>query len=282
MAVQFRNGIDLLRTALINAVLHPVSTDPSTVVDGQIWYRTDTDRFRLRANGITQDLAFLNDVTAGSITGALWDAQSVVTAVTDDNPTAQIIGEDQVLGRVTGGDITALTAAQLRTIVNVEDGATADQTPAEILADLLTVDGAGSGLDADTLDGVQGANYALVTYVDTEIANATAALIDSAPGTLDTLNELAAALGDDPNFSTTITNNLAGKTSKFAADIGDGALTDLPITHNLGTTDVQVTLWEIATNEQVFADLVRTSANVVTATFATAPATDSIRAVVVG
>tara|TARA_Y100001937_G_scaffold89064_1_gene120401 strand:- start:4902 stop:5864 length:963 start_codon:yes stop_codon:yes gene_type:complete len=38
-------------------------------------------------------------------------------------------------------------------------------------------------------------------------------LVDSAPTTLDTLNELAAALGDDPNFATTVTNNLAGKLS---------------------------------------------------------------------
>ena len=35
------------------------------------------------------------------------------------------------------------------------------------------------------------------------------ALVDSAPGSLDTLNELAAALGDDANFSTTITNQIA-------------------------------------------------------------------------
>lgn len=39
----------------------------------------------------------------------------------------------------------------------------------------------------------------------------TALLVDSAPTTLDTLNELAAALGDDPNFATTVTNALAGK-----------------------------------------------------------------------
>lgn len=40
---------------------------------------------------------------------------------------------------------------------------------------------------------------------------AVAALIASAPGTLDTLNELAAALGDDPNFATTVTNAIAAK-----------------------------------------------------------------------
>ncbi|EAW1353859.1 shikimate transporter [Salmonella enterica subsp. enterica] len=50
-----------------------------------------------------------------------------------------------------------------------------------------------------------------------EIANAAfvrkllAALVDSSPEALDTLNELAAALGHDPNFATTITNALAGK-----------------------------------------------------------------------
>lgn len=38
-------------------------------------------------------------------------------------------------------------------------------------------------------------------------------LVDSAPGALDTLNELAAAMGDDANFATTMTNNLAGKAS---------------------------------------------------------------------
>lgn len=45
-----------------------------------------------------------------------------------------------------------------------------------------------------------------------------AALVDAAPGTLDTLNELAAALGDDPNFATTITSALAGK-QPLAADL---------------------------------------------------------------
>ena len=44
-------------------------------------------------------------------------------------------------------------------------------------------------------------------YVDTQVANT----IDAAPGALNTLNELAAALGDDANFSTTITNSVATK-----------------------------------------------------------------------
>lgn len=46
-----------------------------------------------------------------------------------------------------------------------------------------------------------------------DITAAIAALVDSSPGALDTLNELAAALGDDPNFATTVTNAIAAKLS---------------------------------------------------------------------
>jgi hypothetical protein len=44
-------------------------------------------------------------------------------------------------------------------------------------------------------------------YVDTEVAG----IVSSAPATLDTLNELAAALGDDPNFATTTANSIGTK-----------------------------------------------------------------------
>lgn len=44
-----------------------------------------------------------------------------------------------------------------------------------------------------------------------QVDAAVAALVDSSPAALDTLNELAAALGDDPNFAATMTTALAGK-----------------------------------------------------------------------
>ena len=52
------------------------------------------------------------------------------------------------------------------------------------------------------------------------VAAAISALIDAAPGALDTLNELAAALGDDPDFATTVTNGLADKLAK-ASNLSD-------------------------------------------------------------
>ena len=53
------------------------------------------------------------------------------------------------------------------------------------------------------------ATYATQSYVTTAVAN----LVNSAPSTLDTLNELATALGNDANFATTIATSLAGKQS---------------------------------------------------------------------
>jgi len=64
-------------------------------------------------------------------------------------------------------------------------------------------------------------------YVDNEVSN----LVAAAPATLDTLNELAAALGDDANFSTNVTNSiaaklpLAGGTMTGAIDMGSQKIT---------------------------------------------------------
>ncbi|NBR26244.1 MAG: hypothetical protein EBU08_21155, partial [Micrococcales bacterium] len=55
--------------------------------------------------------------------------------------------------------------------------------------------------------GINNNQIASTAFVRTAISN----LVASAPSTLDTLNELAAALGNDANFSTSITNSLAGK-----------------------------------------------------------------------
>ncbi|GLZ36204.1 hypothetical protein Lesp02_83910 [Lentzea sp. NBRC 105346] len=54
--------------------------------------------------------------------------------------------------------------------------------------------------------------------VNTIVNAAVAALVASAPAALDTLDELAAALGDDANFATTVTNSLAGKVAASLLD----------------------------------------------------------------
>ncbi|HFN3768360.1 TPA: phage tail protein [Enterobacter hormaechei] len=86
-------------------------------------------------------------------------------------------------------------------------------------------------LASPALTGTPTAPTAAQTVNNSQVAttafvkSAIAALVDSSPGALDTLNELAAALGNDPNFATTMTNALAGKMeiSKNGADIADVA-----------------------------------------------------------
>ena len=56
-----------------------------------------------------------------------------------------------------------------------------------------------------------------VPTLDEITTQVTAKLVDGAPETLDTLNELAAALGDDPNFATTVTNQIASKQDKLVS-----------------------------------------------------------------
>ena len=62
-------------------------------------------------------------------------------------------------------------------------------------------------VDTAETDAIATAATASEAYTDAAIVT----LVDSAPGTLDTLNELATALGDDVNFSTTVTDSIATK-----------------------------------------------------------------------
>ena len=77
--------------------------------------------------------------------------------------------------------------------------------------------------------------YATENYVQTQVTN----LIDSAPSALDTLNELAAALGDDANFSTTVTNSIATKLP-LAGGTMTGAITMVDSNVISGSGDVKI------------------------------------------
>jgi len=76
------------------------------------------------------------------------------------------------------------------------------------------------------------------------------ALVDAAPGTLDTLNELAAALGDDPNFATTTANNIAAKLPLVGGTLtghvnGTTFGTNLPTPVGIGGTPADLNTAEV-------------------------------------
>lgn len=259
---------------IIRALMNPVASDPGAPAVGEIWYNTTDNRLKVNTQAGVKPLAFLDDVTGGAITGTLWDAQSVITAVVDNTPQATILGASTVLGRRAAGDIGAVTYTNL--LADLEAlGITADTLGTSSEAAVLSrANHTGTQLSSTISDFNTAADARAQAIVD--------ALVDAAPGTLDTLNELAAALGDDPNFSTTITNSIAAKTGKFAANIGNGALQTFTVNHALGTTDVTVSIRQNSDGAMLDAQVVITDANNVQITTNSTPTTDQYRVVVIG
>lgn len=87
------------------------------------------------------------------------------------------------------------------------------KTDSQISAALATID------LTDLIDDTTPSTTTVYSSTKTAaaISAAVAAIIDTAPGALDTLNELAAALGDDPNFATTINTALGNRVRVDAA-----------------------------------------------------------------
>jgi hypothetical protein len=77
--------------------------------------------------------------------------------------------------------------------------------------------------------------------------------------------------------------NWSGRMRKVAVSVGDGSATSYTVTHNLSTRDVIARVFpNSGTFDDVEADVQRTSANAVTVIFATAPAANAYRVVVLG
>jgi hypothetical protein len=107
----------------------------------------------------------------------------------------------------TGADTFATTplSAFIRTLLDDADATAARTTLGA--APLASPGFTGTPTAPTAALGTNTTQVATMAALQAAIAN----LLDSSPGALDTLNELAAALGDDPNFAATMTNALAGK-----------------------------------------------------------------------
>ena len=100
--------------------------------------------------------------------------------------------------------------------------------------------------------------YQKIFNADTYVANSLAALVDQSPETLDTLAELAAALGNDPNFATTVME-LLGKTVKQAEGEksilyarnhnGEESFYRIAVTPNGGTIPIRASAGTIAVSK---------------------------------
>lgn len=174
------------------------------------------------------------DINGGTIDGAVIGGASATT-VTGTNVTATTGFSGPLTGSVTGNVTGNLTG---NVTGNVAGNVTGDVTSTGTSSfQSVTINGS-LNMNAGTTATVTGlsapvnaTDAATKLYVDTSVSN----LVASAPGALDTLNELAAALGDDPNFATTVTTSIATKVSKAGDTMtGELAMSNSKIT-GLGT-----------------------------------------------
>ena len=127
------------------------------------------------------------------------------------------VDDSQVLTNVPSGALFTDT----NTTYSVQDGELSQNNFTN--ADHTKLDGIATSANNYVLPS----GIATETYVGTQISN----LVDSSPATLNTLNELAAALGDDPNFATTVSTSigtklpLAGGSMSGTLTMGSNAIT---------------------------------------------------------
>ena len=168
------------------------------------------------------------------------------------------------LGTFTGDTVTdnvtiAAAIQELETAIEVNDG------------NFTSVEG--------RVTTLENAGYATETYVDSAItaeetardaaiSTAIANLVASSPATLDTLNEIATALGNDPNLATTLTNLISGVDGRVdnlvtLSGVADGS-TDLgSFTGSVisDNTDVKGALQELETHTESIEATVATNVN---------------------
>ena len=156
--------------------------------------------------------AFVNQAIAGFGAGDM--AKSTYDTDNDGKVDAAEVADAAPWAGITGKPTSFTPSSHSHSIAQV----TGLQTALDAKAPLASPALSGTPTAPTATAGTNTTQIATTAFVAAEIG----ALIDAAPGAMDTLNELAAALGDDPNFATTVTNALA---SKLAAASN---LSDLP------------------------------------------------------
>lgn len=181
---------------------------------------TECKALRTLINNNAGDLSALTTTEKGNLVAAINELVSdigAITGVTDlsigtnNGTTLEIVsssGDNVTISAATALLAGLLSATDKDKLDNIAANATANSADATLL-------------DRANHTGTQ--LHSTISDFDSAVNALIEAVIDSAPAALDTLNELAAALGDDPNFAATINTALGNRLRFDAAQTLDAA-----------------------------------------------------------
>ena len=225
----------------------------SDIANGEVAIDTSAQKFYVNDGGTVKEIG-------GGSSSGVGDGDITTAKLADDAVTyakmQNVSATDRILGRDSSGAgiIEEITPANLRTMINVEDGATADQTASDIrgLGFFDTSnDGSGSGLDSDLLDGQHGSYY--LNYNN----------FSNTP----TIPTLTSQLTNNSSFITS-SSNISGTSGGFtagnASNLNSGTISDarLPSSISSDITGNAATATKLATARTIAGASFDGSANI--------------------
>ena len=236
-AIPFLADIDLAKNALLNASVQPLAVAPADPVVGQLYFDTALSKLRVW-------------------TGTEWaDASGTGT------------GTGTGTGGPAGGDLQGeYPNPTLRAGVVADAEVAAD---AAIALSKLAVDPTDRANHTGTqpTSSIAGFDAAVKAIADVSAA----AVVDGSPNALNTLKELAAALGNDADFATTITNRIAAieqAKTRHVQSLAGSSGTTVFVTHGLNEQYVSGSVFDNSRDKvEVYSNVYMHDANTVRLTF---------------
>lgn len=272
MARKIGNGLDLASQKIINLADPTNPQDASTkayvdaTINGMDWKASV--RAATTAAG-TLASSFANGQTIDGVTLATGNRILVKDQAAGAENGIYTVNASGAPTRATDADASAEVTAGM--VVPVEEG-TANGDKAFILTTNGAITLGTTAIAFTQLPGSAGGSFYQT------VQNAGSGLTQRA-----TLNASTGLTATDNSGSsrTDLTIDTAVVVRKYAADIGDGSTTAITVTHNLGTKDVTVSVWDNTTPfNEILPDVGHTTTNTLTITFAVAPTSAQYRVVV--
>lgn len=285
MAIKHLANLDLNNNEIKNVKIDVVSSDPTgfgASQEGRIIYNSQDDEMKYWNGSAWVSMKNTDtdvDVSKTNLLARLAELSSSDTVNigdADDDTTVVIRGNLQVDGTTTTVNSATLDVADNEITLNSD----VTDSPSE---------NAGIEVERGTAENVKirwnetddkwqftndGSTYINLTGAEPEASETVKGIVELATTT-------EATTGTDTTRAVTPAGLAAfGAARSFATSIGDGSSTSYTVTHDLGTKDVVVQLYDVSTFDTVYADVKRNADNTVLVEFTSAPSSGDIKVLV--